>query len=117
VKHLLSIGPWLMELFNPPRRDSLSLHQKVGRVVLITVTLVTLSVIMALVLSLSLFAYECGGNVLATTPHLANALEILFSSIAVNIVCVIILLQVKRFDQRLVPPPVLPAARSKTGER
>jgi hypothetical protein len=104
VKHLFSIGPWLMELFNPPLRESLSLRQKIGRVLLVTVTLVTLSIIMALVLALVLYAYQFGGNVLMAEPQLTRGLEILAVSVAVNVVCVLVLLQVKRLDQRLVPP-------------
>jgi ABC-type anion transport system duplicated permease subunit len=104
VRHIFSIGPWLMELFNPPLRDSLSIGQKMGRVILVTATLVTLSIIVALALALVCFAYEYGSNTLARVPHLARAVEILTCSIAVNFVSVMVLLQVKRVDQRLVPP-------------
>jgi flagellar biosynthesis protein FliQ len=93
-----------MELFNPPLRDSLTLGQKLGRVMLVTATLVTLSIIVALVLALLCYAYEFGSNTLARVPHLMEAVEILVCSIAVNFVSVLVLLQMKRIDQRLVPP-------------
>ena len=94
-----------MELFNPPLRESLTLRQKIGRVLLITITLVTICIIVALVLALVLYGYEGGTQALSQVPHLANGLEILFSSIAVNLICVLLLLQIKRLDQRLIHPP------------
>ncbi len=93
-----------MELFNPPLRDSLSLVQKMGRVLLVTATLVTLSIIVALVLALLFYGYEFGSNTLARVPQLTKAVEILACSIVVNFICIIMLFQVKRIDQRLVPP-------------
>jgi hypothetical protein len=102
MKNLHSIGSWLMELFNPPLRDSMSLGQKAGRVLLVTVTLVTLSVIVALVLALVLFSIDSGGKVLASVPNFANAAKILLSSIAVNVISIMLLFQVRRFDHRLM---------------
>ena len=104
VRYIFSLGPWLLELFNPPLRESLTLGQKMGRVLLVTATLVTLSIITALILALACYAYEFGSNTLARVPHLAEAVEILVCSIAVNFVSVMVLFQVKRVDQRLVPP-------------
>lgn len=120
MKHTFSIGVWILELFNPPLRESLTLQQKAGRVLLVTMTLVTLSIIAALALALAFYAYQCGRNILVNVPHLANALKILVCSIAVNVVCVSVLLRMKRFDQRLMRPPVksieipLPAALTGT---
>ena len=102
VKMVASIPAWLLELFNPPLRDSLSIGQKVGRVLLITMTLVTLSIIVALVLALLLFGYDSGRDLAAHTPHLTGALKILAVSLVVNTICIKVLFQLKRLDERLM---------------
>jgi hypothetical protein len=102
VKLVASIPAWLLELFNPPLRDSLTIRQKIGRVLFMTMTLVTLSIIVALVLTLLLFGYESGGKLLDNTPHLASALKILGISVVVNAVCIKVLFQLKRLDERLM---------------
>lgn len=103
MRRLFSIGPWLMDLVNPPPRDSLSLLQKAGRMLLVTVTLVTLCVIAALLLSLVFFAWQRSREVLLGIPQLVNVLKILAASVVVNVVCVTMLFQIKRLDRRLVP--------------
>ncbi len=104
MKLLFSIGPWLMELFDPPPRDSLSFWQKIGRVLLVTITLITLCIITALVLAVLFFLVQKGHDALSSMPQLKNALLILGVSIAVNLACVLALLQIKRLDRRLIPP-------------
>jgi predicted Co/Zn/Cd cation transporter (cation efflux family) len=103
MKRLLSIGPWLVELINPPPRDSLSVLQKVGRVVLVTVTLVTLCVIGALLVSLVFFAWQRSREALLGIPQLVNVLKILAASIVVNGVCIMMLFKIKRLDRKLIP--------------
>jgi ABC-type anion transport system duplicated permease subunit len=105
MRHLFSIGPWLADLVNPPPRDSLTLSQKAGRVLLVTVTLVTLCVIAALLMSLGFFAWQRSREVLLGIPQLVNVLKILAASIVVNVVCVTMLFQIKKVDRKLVPRP------------
>jgi ABC-type anion transport system duplicated permease subunit len=92
-----------MELFNPPPRRSLTLLQKVGRVLLVTVTLVTLCIISSLVLALAVFVLQRSHEVLIGVPQLINVLTILAVSIGVNIVCVRMLFEIRRLDRRLIP--------------
>ncbi len=107
MKHVFAIGPWLMELINPPPRESLSLLQKSVRVVLVTITIVTLCVIVALALSLGCFAWQRSREFLEGVPQLRNAVVILATSLVVNAACICTLLQLKRIDRKVVPlPPV-----------
>jgi ABC-type anion transport system duplicated permease subunit len=121
MRRLFSIAPWLMELFNPPPRDSLSILQKIGRVLLVTVTLITLCIISSLVLALGFFVLQRSHEVLIGIPQLMNVVTILVVSIGVNILCVMTLFQIKRVDRRLIPKspdfigleiPLPPRARS-----
>ena len=105
MKRLFSIGPWLAELINPPPRDTLSLLQKAGRVLLVTVTLMTLCVIGALCVSLGFFVWQRSRDALRGIPQLMNVLVILSASVIVNAACVVTLLQIKRIDRKLIPKP------------
>jgi hypothetical protein len=110
MRHLRSISVWLMELFNPPRRSEMTLRQKIGRIALITTTLITLSILVALELDLVLYTVHAIANI----PYLANALEILGASIVVNIGCVMVLLKIRRLDQQLMQPPPTMTDEKKT---
>jgi hypothetical protein len=103
MSRLFSIGPWLMELFNPPPRESMTLLQKGGRVMLVTVTLVTLCIFSSLVLALGFFVVQRSHEVLVGIPQLMNVLTILFVSIGMNILCVKVLFTIRRLDRRLIP--------------
>jgi hypothetical protein len=92
-----------MELFNPPPRRSLTLPQKLGRVLLVTITLVTICIISSLVLALAVFVLQRSHEVLIGIPQLINVLTILAVSIGVNIVCVRMLFEIRRLDRRLIP--------------
>ena len=113
VKQRYSLAAWLLDLFNPPVRSSLTFKQKINRALLVTVTLVTLSIFGALAVTLGVYAFEFGTNYLLKTPNLVSALKILACSIVVNAGCIAVLFQVKRFDQRLFHPDGegLPAAK------
>lgn len=100
---VFSIGPWLMDLINPPPRNTLTLAQKVWRSALITVTLVTLCIVVALVLSLGCFAWQRGRE-FAEGPQVWNGLTILLASILINSACIFALLQIKKLDRKFVPP-------------
>jgi uncharacterized protein involved in cysteine biosynthesis len=105
MKRFISIGPWLLELINPPPRNSLSVLQKMGRVLLVTVTLITLCVISALLVSLVFFAWQRSRDVLMGIPQFVNVLKILGASVVVNAVCIMMLFKIKRLDRKLIPKP------------
>jgi hypothetical protein len=105
MKRIFSIGPWLVDLINPPPRDTLSLAQKGWRVLLVTVTLITLCVIVALLLSLGFFAWQRSREFLEGVPQVRNAITILVASILVNVACIFTLLQIKKLDRKLIPQP------------
>ena len=98
-----SIGPWLMELINPPLRESLSLAQKGWRVFLVTVTLVTLCIIAALFVSLGFFAWQRSREFFEGAPQVQNDIVILLTSVLVNVACIFTLLQVKKLDRKVIP--------------
>jgi len=105
MKPVFAIVPWLVELINPPPRDSLSMLQKTWRVLLVTVTLITLCIILALVVSLSCFAWQRSREFLEGVPQVRNAITILVASILVNVACIFTLLQIKKLDRKLIPQP------------
>ena len=83
----------------------MSFLQKVGRVFLVTGTLVTFSVFSALIVALGLFLFQRLESGQGGVYPLAKILAILLDSLLVNVVCVFILLQIKRLDETLIPPP------------
>jgi uncharacterized membrane protein YidH (DUF202 family) len=91
-----------MDLINPPPRDSLTFTQKVGRTVLVTVTIVTLCVILALVGALGMFAWQRSREFFEGAPDVRNALSILAASLIVNAACISALLQIKKLDRKLM---------------
>ena len=105
MKHLFAIGPWLMELINPPPRASLSLLQKGWRMLLVTITILTLCIILALVTSLSCFAWQRSREFLEGAPEVRNGIIILASSLLVNAGCIYTLMQIKRLDRKFIPRP------------
>jgi uncharacterized membrane protein YidH (DUF202 family) len=99
-----ALGAWLFDLFNAPPLESLTHLQKIGRVFLLTATLIIGSILVAMVGALGLFLVEQGSR-LFEGPGVLNGLVILSTGIAVNVACVWVLLQIKRADNSLVPPP------------
>jgi len=77
--------------------------QKIGRVVLLTSTLVVGSVLVAMLGALGLYLVERGRE-MDNAPELLNGAGIILLGIAVNATCVIILLQIKKADNKLLPP-------------
>jgi uncharacterized membrane protein YidH (DUF202 family) len=105
MKLVFSIAPWLMDLINPPPRDSLTLFQKSLRAALVTVTIVTLCVVFALVISLGLFSWQRGRELMEGAPQVRNGITILVASILMNAVCIFTLLQIKKLDRKVIPQP------------
>jgi uncharacterized membrane protein YidH (DUF202 family) len=93
----------LINLFDPPPLRSMSLAQKAGRVILLTATLVVGSILIAMLGALGLFVMERGRE-MGSTPEFLNGVAIILVGIAVNATCVIVLVQIKKADTKLVPP-------------
>lgn len=100
---LISLISWIAELFNPPPLESLTFRQRTGRVIMMTVTLVTASVLFAMAGAVGLYVMERGRE-LRDTPEFYHGLLIVLVGIAVNTGCVLVLLQVKKADTKLLPP-------------
>jgi hypothetical protein len=103
ISPLTSLAGWLMELFNPPPLESMTVVQKTGRVLLFSAALVIASIIFAMVGALGLYIMERGRE-LRDTPQFYHGLLIVLFGIAVNVGCVFALLQIKKADTKLVPP-------------
>jgi hypothetical protein len=101
---LTSLVCWVIELFNPPPLKSMSLPQKAGRVLLFTAALVIGSILFAMVGSVGLYIMERGRE-LRDTPQFYHGLFIVLVGVGVNVGCVFVLLQIKKADTKLVPPP------------
>src|ERR1700678_2107649 len=104
MKLVASIGNWLLALFNPPPRASMTFVQKAGRVFLVTGALFTFSVFSALFFALAIFLFQRMESGQVDSYPLIKILAILLDSLLVNVVCIFILLQIKRLDETLIPP-------------
>jgi uncharacterized membrane protein YidH (DUF202 family) len=103
ISRSFSIVGWLVRLVDPPPLDSMSLAQKAGRVVLITATLIVGSILVAMFGALGLFLVERGRE-LRSKPEFLDGLWVITIGIAVNTICVLVLVQIKKADHKLVPP-------------
>lgn len=102
-KPITAILTWLLNLFDPPPLKSMTVSQKVGRVVLLSGTLVIGSILVAMISALGLYIMERGRE-LGNTPEFYKGLVIILTGIVVNTFCVLILVQLKRADHKLIPP-------------
>ena len=103
LEPIISLGGWLMELFNPPPLKSMSLTQKTGRILLFTASLVVGSILFAMLGALGLYIMERGRE-LRDVPQFYHGLLIVMVGVAVNVGCVFVLLQIKKADTKLLPP-------------
>jgi hypothetical protein len=110
IKPSLALLAWLITLVDAPPLDTMTRKQKVGRVVLVTVTLVVSCLFAAMLASLVIFVMERGHAMLVSRPELLSGLGIILASILVNTICVYALLQIKRADHKLIPPLPKPLA-------
>ena len=99
-----SILDWLMHLFNPPPRQTMSFAQKLGRIVLFCTTLIVLSILLSMAAAVGIFAFEHAHHMIMSTPELLDQVCIIFIGMLVNTLCVMALLAVRRADHKLVPP-------------
>ncbi len=79
----------------------MDIFQRTGRVLLLTATMVIASILFAMIGALGLYFMERARE-LRDTPHFYQGLITLLIGLAVNISCVIILLQIKKVDQKLM---------------
>jgi uncharacterized membrane protein YidH (DUF202 family) len=115
LQSIAAILHWLLNLFDPPPLKSMTFAQKVGRVVLLSGTLVIGSVLVAMLGALGLYLMERGRE-LRDTPEFYKGIVIILTGIVVNTFCVLILVQIKRVDHKLIPPtrsPVEPIVHLK----
>jgi len=82
--------------------------QKVGRVFVFTLTLVVISIFFSMLAAAGIFALEHARRMAGGFPELAGDLAIIFVSMMINAVCVIVLLEVRKADRKLIPPPEAP---------
>jgi hypothetical protein len=99
---LFAIPAWWISLFNPPPLASMTPAQKVGRILVVTLSLSVSCILLAIATSLGVYVIERGHAMLVSVPELASGLEIIFVSVCVNIGCVFILLQIRKADRRLL---------------
>ena len=95
---------WMLNLFNPPPLTAMTTTQKAGRVLLLSATLVIGSVLVAMLGALGLFVMERGRE-MGSTPEFFKGIGIILVGIAVNVACVVVLIHIKKADNKLVPPP------------
>jgi hypothetical protein len=93
---------WLINLFNPPPLASMSRLQKVGRVFLVTLTLMLSCTLTAMLGAVGIFLIQRERAMLSSMPELLGGLEIIFTGVCVNAICVVVLFQVKKADRKLM---------------
>jgi hypothetical protein len=103
VKRVKSLFSWLLNLFDPPPLKSMTLTQKAGRVLFLTGTLVLGSIIVAMLGAVGLFLMEKGRE-FRDAPEFIDGLGIIFVGVVVNSVCVLVLVQIKHADHKLISP-------------
>jgi hypothetical protein len=96
---------WLAHLFNPPPLESMTFAQKVGRVFLVALTMVVICILTAMLGALGIFLVQKAHGMLSSAPELLDDLGIIFASMIVNTICVIALLEIRKADRKLIPPP------------
>ena len=95
-----------MNLFNPPPLAQMNRMQKIGRVFLVTVTLLVNCILLAMAGALAIFLAEHGSEMFGNIPNLMAGLEIIFTSILVNAVCIVVLLKIRKADRKLISAAV-----------
>ena len=95
---------WLIALFDPPPLASLSLFQKTGRVFLLSFTLVIASILFAMLGAVGLYLMERGRE-LDSMPEFWQGVWIILVGVGVNAGCIFVLIQLKKVDNKLLPPP------------
>jgi hypothetical protein len=111
-----SILDWLIHLFAPPPLASMTQAQKVGRVFVFTIALVVICILLSMFAAAGIFTLEHMRKMAGGSSELLSDLGIILVSMLVNTLCVIVLLEVRKADRKLIPPmetPVEPKIESK----
>jgi hypothetical protein len=116
LKHPFSILAWLLNLFDPPPLAKMSRRQKIGRVFLLTGTLVVVCLITAMLGAVGIFIMQQGRDMASSMRDLLHDVGIIFVCMIINAFCVIVLLEIKKADHKLIQPPE-PAAKPETGPK
>ena len=103
TKQIIALLAWLMNLFDPPPLVTMTFRQKMGRILLLSGTLVIGSILVAMLGAVGLYLMERGRE-LGSTPEFMNGVVIVVVGITVNSLCVLALVQIKRADHKLIPP-------------
>lgn len=104
LKQPFSILAWLVNLFDPPPLQSMSRNQKVGRVFLLTGTLVVVCILTAMLGAAGIFLMQRGHDMISNVRDLLRDVGIIFVSMIVNTICVIVLLEIRKADHKLIQP-------------
>jgi len=101
AKQLFSILIWLISLFNPPALASLTVAQKVGRILAVSLSLVAMCFLSAMAVASGIFIMERACRELSASPELLRGLGIVVAGICVNSICWMVLLEIRRADLKL----------------
>ena len=104
INRLSALVSWSITLIDAPPLATMTGWQKVGRVFLVTITLVISSLLMAMLAAIVIFVVQGGRAMLTSMPELLSGLEIIVVSACVNTICVMVLLEIKKADHKLIPP-------------
>ena len=106
-KAAVALAVWILNLFDPPPLVSMTFKQKVGRVLLLSGTLVVGSILVSMLGALGIYLIERGRELDSTTEFF-NGMGIILLGISVNTLCVMALVQIKRADHKLISPTQRP---------
>jgi len=104
INRSVAILAWLIHLFNPPPFASMNRTQKVGRAFLVTLTVLVGCILTAMLGAVGIFVIQRGRDMLGSNAGLLAGLEIIFAGACVNAICVAVLLQIRKAEQKLIPP-------------
>jgi hypothetical protein len=108
INRSFAILTWLLNLFAPPPLDSMNHAQKIGRVLVFTAALVVMCILISMLAAVGVFALEHARRMAGGGSELLGDLGIIFVSMVINTVCVLVLLEVRKADRKLIPPSETP---------
>jgi len=103
LKRFLSFFWWLINLFDPPPLQSMTVAQKTGRVLILSGTLLIGSVVVAMFGAVGLFLME-KGHEMGSSPEFFDGIGIIVLGTLVNAACLAVLIHMKRADHKLISP-------------